>query len=155
VTDEPAIEVEAGCWLTGTTPCWRCGHPAPFAVLVATRGTEWLDDEPDPIDSPMLVLEARDLPATVVAQALDLVSAMCPPEEDDPDDYLRNHCDHCDAFLRDHFLCKTGGALIAEDGTPLPGVFAVPLVGTPFSLTDCCVFRTDLQPVLDAAKKSG
>jgi hypothetical protein len=151
--DEPAIEIEDGYWLTSTTPCWRCGHPAAFAVLVATSGREWLDGEAVAIDEPIFVNEACDLPETTLAQALDLVTSMCPPDADDPCDYLRNRCSHCEAFLRDYFLCKTGGALIAEDGTPVPGAFAVPVVGTPFSLSDRGVYYAEVRPVLDAATK--
>jgi hypothetical protein len=150
--DEPAIEIEAGYWVTSSTACWRCGHPAAFAVLVATAGTEWLDGEASPIDEPLFVNEIGDLPDEPTAQVRDLVPSICRPDEDDPSDYLRNRCSYCEALLSDWHLCKIGGALIAEDGTPNPGATATKLAATPIRLNDCCVHYTDVQVVLDAAQ---
>lgn len=153
--DDPALEIKSGLWLTSVTPCWRCGHLAAFAILVATSGTEWLDEEPALIEEPVFVHEPCDLPDEALAQVLDLVSSIWLPEPDDPSDYLRNRCGNCEAYMRDHHLCKVGGALIAEDGTPQPGIFAVPLAGTPFILSDCGVSGGNVQPILDAAQKIG
>ncbi len=45
-----------------------------------------------------------------LAQVLDLVSSIWPSEPDDPSDCLRNRCGNCEAYMRDHHLCKVGGA---------------------------------------------
>ncbi len=152
MTDDPAIEIDAGYWVTSSAACWRCGHAAPFAVLFATSGTEWLDGEPSPIEEPSFVTEIGDLPEEPSSQVRDLVPSICRPDDDDPSGYLRNRCDYCKAFLDDWHLCKIGGALVAEDGTPEPGATATKLVGTPFALSDCGT-SPDFCGVLAASQK--
>ena len=139
--------------MTSTTACWRCGHPAPLAVLVATHGREWDDEEASAIESAIFVNAPGDLPKELVDQMKGLVPSIDAPD-DDPDSCLLNQCAYCEAILQDWHLCKTGGALIAEDGSPLPGVTATRLIGTPFALQYCGVHYADIQPVLHAALKA-
>lgn len=152
MTDDPAIEIESGYWLTASTACWRCGHPAPFALLVVTSGTEWLDGEPSPIDEPYLVSEIGDLPGEPTSQVRELVPSICRPDEDDPSDFLRNRCSYCESFLNDWHLTKIGGALVGEDGMPEPGTLATKLAGTPFRLSYCAA-GLDTYGILESARK--
>jgi len=152
VTDDPAIEIERGYVLTSHTDCRRCGHRTAFAVLVATEGNEWEDGEPIEIDEPIFINEPCDLPEAVSAQLKGLVPSIAIPD-DDPTSYLRNHCSNCDAPLDDWHLCKPDGPLIAGDGSPVPGATATRLAGTPFVLHDCGVTYSDVQALLDAARK--
>lgn len=149
--NDPAIEIDSGYWLTATTPCWRCGHSAAFAVLVATSGREFEDGDACVIDEPFFINAPGDLPASVIAQVQSLVPYI-EESDDDPDSCLTNRCSYCEARLGDWHLCKIGGALIAEDGTAVPGTKATRLAGTPFALSDCGVHYTDVQAVLDSAQ---